>query len=405
MNDHSGDSQFAFLSQAKPASLYKLLRKLGRDEAAMVLAHLPPLLAAQAMAYFPEVEQAGFIARMRAARRAEPEAVAAAANKVRDLLASLKAETSAARPEAPAQGPATSSAARRLPESAARPPLSPRGAVASAYGRSGSGSDKPVPWKPRVTDQTPINAPVKAGRPPAISGSPAKSPLSKLNILELLGFSQKDKAGKQPAAARPALPAPVQPRHAKTPRRPPAREGTIGANRVRTADKPKVLSIGKTQAAPKRPVAPPAAERSGGGRKIDGMAILAAILREAPMDVRQNVAEDSPALFKALKERMFVFDDLNLSDQGVLAQVFTVAPVHVAALALRFASPRLRERALAAVSPRRAEMIRQEERVEGTGRSGLDAIESAQRQVLDVALRLQSAGRIVIDPRDPDLAG
>ncbi|MDR0363387.1 MAG: hypothetical protein LBJ46_12010, partial [Planctomycetota bacterium] len=143
----------------------------------------------------------------------------------------------------------------------------------------------------------------------------------------------------------------------------------------------------------------------GGGKKIDGMAILAAILREAPMDVRQNVLEDSPALFKALKERMFVFDDLNFSDQAALAQVFTAAPVHTAALALRFASPALRERALAAVSPRRAAMIRQEERSAQAGTSGLGAIEAAQARVLDVALRLQSAGRIVIDPRDPDLAG
>ncbi len=52
------------------------------------------------------------------------------------------------------------------------------------------------------------------------------------------------------------------------------------------------------------------------------------------------------------------------------------------------------------VSPGRARALS-----ETPKRSGLDDIEEAQKKVLAVALQLQSAGRILIDPRDPDLAG
>ena len=132
---------------------------------------------------------------------------------------------------------------------------------------------------------------------------------------------------------------------------------------------------------------------------MDGMAILAAILRNATPDVRHNVASDSPTLFRELKERMFVFDDLAVSDDDALAQIFTLAPLSDAALALRFGSPALRERALKAVSPRRAALLNQ-----STPLAGLDAIEEAQARVIALALRLQSAGRLIIDPDEPDLA-
>jgi flagellar motor switch protein FliG len=134
---------------------------------------------------------------------------------------------------------------------------------------------------------------------------------------------------------------------------------------------------------------------------MDGKAILATILREATPEVRGAVRHDDPALFKQLRDRMFYFDDLALTDDNALARVFTAAPTEESALALKFAAPALREKVFRAVSPGRARALREH----AAARAGLDEVEKAQQTVLDVALQLQSAGRILIDPRDPDLAG
>jgi flagellar motor switch protein FliG len=133
---------------------------------------------------------------------------------------------------------------------------------------------------------------------------------------------------------------------------------------------------------------------------MDGKAILAAILRQADAGVRANVRREDPLLYRDLRSRMFYFDDLMLTGDSSLAMIFTAAPIDVSALALRFASPALRERVLGAVSPGRARALRDAP----AKRNGLDSVEAAQKKVLSVALQLQAAGRILIDPNEPDLA-
>lgn len=397
------DNPFAFLGQAKPGSLFRLLDKLPRRDQAMVLAHLPPWLTAQVMAYFPDNEQGVLMAAMREARRASPEEADATVGKLRELINAARdaLPSNPVRP-AGAGGDDQGGAPRPAP---GRPTAGQT--IASVYGKTALPPNaKPQPWKPRHTSETPINAAPKPNRPPPVKGDPAKSPL-KANILELLGLGKREDAPETPrqpdgtaAAARP----PESARTAPPPEK--AKDGLVPRPNLSVSKTPRMLGTGKPKpkppaAAPSRPPTPGSSAPAASGRKMDGMAILAAILRNASLDVRQNVASDNPSLFKALKDRMFVFDDLSGSDDDALAQVFTVAPVSDAALALRFAAPVLRDRALRAVSPRRAAMLRDA----ATGaKAGLDAIEEAQARVLDVALRLQSAGRIIIDPDDPDLA-
>ncbi len=391
------DNPFEFLRQARPGSLYRLLEQLPEEDSAMVLAHLPPTLTAQVMAYFPDSKQGNLLAGMREARRAPASAAEQTVTRMRQMLANAKN----AAPAQPETEKKTGSG-----QSGGQSAMKTTGStITSAYGKS---SPSPQPWKPRVTNETPINAPQRPNQPPAVKGDPAKSPIGKLNLLELLGLA-KPPAGAAKDDQRQTLPA-----SAKTtplPPKPPSK-GVLRNPGLTISKTPRVLGIGKQPpVAPRQlPAKPPAAAKrpeagseEGEGRKMDGMAMLAAIMRNASVDVRHNVAEENPALFKALKERMFVFDDLIVSDDEALAQIFTVAPLGDAALALRFAPPLLRDRAMRAVSPRRAAMLR-DEGLSQNARSGLDDIEEAQKRVLEVALRLQSAGRILIDPDDPDLA-
>lgn len=390
---------FDFLAKAKPASLYKLAQKLDANDAAVMLAHLPTTVSIQVMAYMSEAVQADMMPAMRSARQTPPEQAAAVADAIKQRLL---AQRDAPRPHpgpgsapAPSPGPVTPgrpnpyAAAANPTASAVPPPPRPRP------------TDKPKPWVPRAATGSPINGPAIPGSPEPVTGDPFKSPLAKMGLMDLIGRAKDKllpKAGTPaPASASPARQTPANRIPAGPPKRPAAREGV--ARSVSINPTPRVIG-GKPP--PRRSgTGAPDGKAKPGARSIDGKAILAAILREAGGTVRDNVKLDSPELFSELRKRMFVFDDLMLTDDNALARVFTAAPVSDSALALRFAAPALRDRVLRVVSPGRAEALRDPP----AGRTGMDSIEKAQQAVLDIALRLQAAGRILIDPRDPDLMG
>ncbi len=143
----------------------------------------------------------------------------------------------------------------------------------------------------------------------------------------------------------------------------------------------------------------------GNARRINGLAVAAEILRMAPPEVRRNISSNEPRLYQALRNRMFVFDDLVKSPDAALAEIFTAVDPHTAALALRFAQPKLTTRALMAVSSRRGALVRDEMElaISSSTRVRVRDIEDAQQQVLEVALKLQRAGKIIIDPAEPDI--
>lgn len=313
---------------------------------------------------------------------APPSPLAGLGSKLKDVL--NRAAASAAgqpRRESSAGSPAPAKSPKE-PASGARP-----------------STGKPVPWVPRTATTSPINGPALPGTPPPVSGDPFKSPLAKAGLLDLIGraqerFMPKDTAARRPSASR-GLPPRARAPGGK-PGRPEPREGVMSLDEVGFNKTPRV--IGPRPGGRAGGVVAPAAD--SGARRMDGKAILAAILREAGPEVRGSVQEDDPGLMRELRGRMFYFDDLIFTEDAALARVFTAAPAETAALALKFAAPALRKRVLAAVSPGRARALE-----ESTGRAGFDAVEAAQKKVLHVALQLQAAGRILIDPRDPDLAG
>ncbi len=371
---------FEFLRQAKPASLYRLLGKLPLADAAVALAGLPAGLSIQVMAFFPEKVQAELMPAMRQARQSDQAKMAEVANSIRQILVEMRnASGTEVRPadQKPAAAPAPAPTARpKVP----RPPARP---------------EKPTPWVPRTATSSPINGPALPGKPPPVSGDPLESPLARAGLLDLIGRAQEKFLPKKqqafPRAPQTANPRLRQPLPGK---RPEPVEGVANRGSIQIGKTPRVIGPGTRKTAQ----SPAPAE---GPRRMDGKAIVAAILREAGQDVRAIVQQDDPALFRELRHRMFYFDDLIYTEDNALARVFTTAPVAESSLALRFAAPELRDRVFRVVSPGRAEALRDSY----PARAGLDAVEEAQQKVLAVALQLQAAGRILIDPRDPDLAG
>ncbi|GHV18706.1 hypothetical protein AGMMS49959_01210 [Planctomycetales bacterium] len=185
---------------------------------------------------------------------------------------------------------------------------------------------------------------------------------------------------RSPAVARPAAPVPTAPPTTRPPRpfdKNSAINEEIARARLLAAQHPR-------------------------GENIDGLALIASIIREAPGVVRENVLAAAPELYAALKKKMFVFADLEKSSASTLAKVFTAAPPEAAALALRFASDQLNERVRQVISSRRARLI-EDEIAHAGKRVRLADIETAQQQIIDLAVELQRRGEVIIDAAAADV--
>lgn len=139
-----------------------------------------------------------------------------------------------------------------------------------------------------------------------------------------------------------------------------------------------------------------------GKKKVSygGPAIAAAIIRMAGPAVRRNLRKEDPELFKQLMRYMYTFDDLVDVDDSGLQVLLTDLDTRVLACALKAASPRMRDRFLKNMTPRRAALVDSE--LENMAQVRLSDIESSQDTVLKTALSLQEHGRILID-RDADV--
>lgn len=393
----AAENHFSFLAQVNPRDLHALLAEEGPLAIGMVLASLPPATTTKTLTYFPPDKQRDLVAAIRNARSAPPVLARGVADAIREKLHGNKeiapspkpmpSKPVSIRPE-PSRPSPVMGKNPYLSQTIGSRPTQPASPVSRPQPIGRTQKPAPKPWIPRTSDETPINAPAQPGRPASASGSPAKSPLAKLNLRDLIG------AAKQ-AFAPLSRPVPGKPG------KPEAPEGVVPPSKITINKTPRPLAVSPVQA--KRPVPVQQRATTDAARRMDGMAIMAAILRAAPMDIRQNIADGDPDLFAKLKKRMFVFDDLEKTDDKGLALVFTAAHEEAATLALRFASPRLKARVLSVVSSRRAEALRAGDSGK-QGKIGLSAIEAAQEKVLNVALQLQKAGRIIIDPDDPDLA-
>jgi len=110
--------------------------------------------------------------------------------------------------------------------------------------------------------------------------------------------------------------------------------------------------------------------------------------------VLDYVRESDPDLAQKLMDNMFGFDDLiKLDDKGVQAMLKEVQS-EALVLALKGATPELREKILRNMSKRAAEALREE--LEGRGPVRVSDVEAEQREILKIVRRLVEEGQIVL---------
>jgi flagellar motor switch protein FliG len=129
-----------------------------------------------------------------------------------------------------------------------------------------------------------------------------------------------------------------------------------------------------------------------------GVSALAAILNSADRGMERNILEhllvETPEIAEEVRSLLFVFEDVLKLDDRSIQLVLREVDVKDLALALRGGSDDVRERLLANMSQRGAEMLREE--MEFMQPQRRKVIEEAQTKIVGAVRRLEEAGEIVL---------
>ncbi len=136
----------------------------------------------------------------------------------------------------------------------------------------------------------------------------------------------------------------------------------------------------------------------GGMRKVEGKAVALEILRRCPAqqqsEVIAEIERDSAALAAELRGRLFTFDDLkDLLDRDLQVLLREIDGNRLA-VALKGATPELKQKVLSNLSTRAAQML--EDDLAAMGPVKLSTVEAAQGEIAKLALEVAQAGRITI---------
>jgi flagellar motor switch protein FliG len=133
---------------------------------------------------------------------------------------------------------------------------------------------------------------------------------------------------------------------------------------------------------------------SDGGtvQTIDGMSKAAQVINAADKSVQQAIESNDPELLEKVREAMFTFEDLKKLDERAMRMLLREVPAERLVLALKGAEDDLIDALLAGLSSRAAQLIRDDLDVLGYVKK--PEIEAARREVVGVALRLESEGRL-----------
>ena len=110
--------------------------------------------------------------------------------------------------------------------------------------------------------------------------------------------------------------------------------------------------------------------------------------------IMSRIEEKDPILAEEIRKLMFVFEDIaKIDDKGIQALLKDV-PNDKLVLALKTANEEIRNKIFKNISSRAADLLRED--LANLGPSRLSDVESAQVEIVNVARRLESEGKILI---------
>jgi len=134
------------------------------------------------------------------------------------------------------------------------------------------------------------------------------------------------------------------------------------------------------------------------GQQLGGVKFLADVMngldKAAEQALTAGLAERNPELADAVRQLMFVFDDLaGVDDRGLQELLKEIAKEDLV-LALRAAGEPVKEKIFHNMSTRAGELLKDDMEVGGPVK--LSDVEKAQRNILQVARKLEEEGRIIL---------
>ncbi len=134
-------------------------------------------------------------------------------------------------------------------------------------------------------------------------------------------------------------------------------------------------------------------------RAIDGVARSAALVRKMDRQTGEallgSLEEGNSELAVEIRRAMYTFEDLGALDARALRSLLEAVPVEKLTVALKTASDALKNHVFSSMSKRAAERIRED--MESVGGVRLAEVEAAQREIVEVALRLDAEGTISLE--------
>lgn len=133
-------------------------------------------------------------------------------------------------------------------------------------------------------------------------------------------------------------------------------------------------------------------------REFDGIAFSAGMLNELPPTETERLLsgmqEKNEKLVPKIREAMFTFEDLGRLEVRALQVLMREVQSDQLLIAMKTASEALREKFLSAVSSRAAASMREDLQLMPPMR--LAEVETAQREIVETAMRMSSEGRLAL---------
>jgi flagellar motor switch protein FliG len=139
-------------------------------------------------------------------------------------------------------------------------------------------------------------------------------------------------------------------------------------------------------------------EKAGGVPRV--AQILNVIDRQTERALMESLAQEDNSLVEEIRRLMFVFDDLIKFDNKQIQTLLKNVETAQWAMALKGASPELKQKILSNLSQRAGEMLLEE--IEFLGAVKRSAVEQAQQQIVDIVRLLEDSGQITIQSNEEE---
>ena len=134
-------------------------------------------------------------------------------------------------------------------------------------------------------------------------------------------------------------------------------------------------------------------EEVAGGPK-SAASILNLVERSTEERILADVEETYPELAEEIRNLMFTFTDIKKLDDRSIQTVLKEVPREQLVLALKTASPEIKDLLFRNISQRAAQMLQED--LETLGPTKLKDVEKAQQGIIDVVRKLEAEGKVVI---------